>query len=75
MSERSLTQFEARVLRRLNIGTTISGNKMVAWVAAARRMEKRGLLREVSFSPRWVLTQAGHTALLKWTEASAGEEE
>lgn len=57
------TAFELKVLRRLSHGTTIHGNGMVAWVAAAQRMERRGWLRGVTYCPRWLLTEAGCRAL------------
>jgi hypothetical protein len=54
-----VTEFELKVLRHLvKYGHLPLGNKMVAWAAAARRLEKKGLAGKERF---WFATRAGET--------------
>lgn len=60
---RVLSEFEREVMvyarqdRRL-----LLGDKRVAWGAAARRLQKRGLLARFGNSGGWMVTEAGEKA-------------
>lgn len=57
------TPFEMRVLRALAKGSIISGHGMVAWLAAAHRLEKLGFLYAREQTSKWGLTDAGRAVL------------
>ena len=64
MSERTgLTEFERKVMGYAQRNKRLPlGNKRVAWAAAARRLQKRGLLDQFG-GGGWFLTQSGKKAL------------
>lgn len=63
MKDRTPTEFETRVMRRIKCyGDLYGGDKMVHWVNGARRLEKLGYLGK---STRWYFTDKGE----RWMKA------
>jgi len=64
---REPTGFEVKVLRAIDRGSNISGDPCVAYVAAARRLERNGY---ASKGGSWFVTRKGRT----WLETSRKQE-
>lgn len=63
MSERALSEFECKVMGYAQRNKRLPlGDKRVAWAAAARRLQKRGLLDRFG-KGGWFVTRAGEKAL------------
>lgn len=61
---RALSEFERKVMAYARQNKRLPlGNKRVAWAAAARRLQKRGLLAQFGNGSGWLVTQAGEKAL------------
>jgi hypothetical protein len=64
---REPTEFEAKVLRAINRGSNISGDRCVAYVGAARRLERNGY---ASKGGSWFVTRKGRD----WLELNSKTE-
>lgn len=60
-----VSEFELKVLRAISNGVLPEGNKRIAWVSAARRLEKKGLAIK---SRAWYTTEAGDKILARTNE-------
>ena len=71
-----LTEFELKILRLSyrTDGHIPNGNKCIQYRAAARRLEKKGLVFHSSFGNRFPVTNAGREVLLANPEVPVGSD-
>lgn len=60
MKKKTVSEFETKVLRMIKKERCISGDGMIAYTAAARRLEKKGLAIKCR---SWHVTSAGEDHL------------